>query len=689
MNSEGFCLELFTQSENYEETPLRDRKAWIELWNRKGKAEFLRDFIALANTARCFGKPAYLLLGINDKGEIVGIDQMIERLRWNGLDDHQIAEKIRNQVSNLIREYITPSHPHWEFKFCRTEEKKALGYFLIGPITNGPFRVKKAFGYDEGSLQPGQCWIRMGESKHEVTLREISPEQEPYCYSYAQVPYLLPRHWRDYMKGGINELNVSPNIEQRYIELQADTGSFLEEEVSKFLNDPNMRWLIIEGVAGSGKTLFLKRWISKQAENNLVAIDEIIHREEFVPPPDWIPVYFRLGQRGPITNLKKLTEQLLNNINSKGRFWETRPSEPEQLFEYKNLKWLFCLDGLDEICDTKNIGQFINALREFSERFPKVKVILTTRPGFTGLPDGTIPSKLIRIERLRREQIENYIGKCLSTSSIDLQPEDVDELVQYLFSDKDLAELCALPIYLEAAVEELLSVRVPPLEVNEPATTEASEPIRAESEEILSGKVGDKEQNGSLSSIQAHLDVTHEDMILESEDYIPRNEEPSSIGPEKDDDIERDYLSYTLPRRAVLIDKVYQRLWNREINRQVGKEREFKGYFTKVGKLALKMDGNIETLSQEEAKKYIERRGLEWVLNMGGVLLQTKSGWIKFYNRLAKIYFAASFIKPHVENGTCSDIGPLICKCQPEFRSSVHEFLAELTAQELEPIFSC
>ncbi|WP_299029892.1 NACHT domain-containing protein [uncultured Thermanaerothrix sp.] len=689
MSGEDFCLELFTRPEHYEETPLRDRKSWINLGDREGQAEFLRDFIALANTARLFGKPAYLLLGINDKGEIVGIDEMIKLLGLQGLEDYHIAEKIRNRVSNLIRKYITPLHPRWEFKFCRTEEKKALGYFQIAPIPSEPFRVKQNFGYPGGSLQPEQCWIRMGESKQEVTLREISPEQAPYCYSYAQVPYLLPRCWRDYMNGCIDELNLNSYIESRYIEVWTESGSLLEEEVKKFLNDSNTRWLIIEGVAGSGKTLFLKRWIRQQAENNLAAIDEIIRREEYSPPVNWIPVYFRLGQRDHIGNQNDLATQLLDNINSKGNFWEKRPSNPEHLFEYNDLKWLFCLDGLDEIYEVRKIEQFIRGLRGFLERFPRVKVVLTTRPGFAGLLGESDPGKIIRIKGFNPKQVESYIAKCLAASSIDLKPENVEDIIRYLRSDPDLEGLCTLPVYLEAAIEEILGVPVPPLEFNGPITAEASEPIRAESDENLSSRMGHKERISSLSSIRPDLKVKLEDMILESEDQVPISEEPSSIG-SKDDDMEREYLAYSLPRRAVLIDRIYQRLWNREINRRVGKERDLRKHFTNVGELALSLDGHSEACPWQDAQKFCTQKGLEWILNMGGVLVENESGWVRFYNELTKTYFAASFVKPYViENNVDQKVRRQICKCSPEFRERVRELLAELVVKDPDPTFSC
>ncbi|MFN3762821.1 MAG: hypothetical protein ACK4WK_06450, partial [Anaerolineae bacterium] len=69
MGQKDFRPELFTEPSEYEETPLRDRKQTIpNLRDDRKKAEFLRDVIALANTARLWGKPAYLLFGLDDQG---------------------------------------------------------------------------------------------------------------------------------------------------------------------------------------------------------------------------------------------------------------------------------------------------------------------------------------------------------------------------------------------------------------------------------------------------------------------------------------------------------------------------------------------------------------------------------------------------------------------------------------------
>lgn len=50
-----FNFDLFTKPDEHEETLLRDRKLVIKYWENDGKAEFIRDIIALANMARMIG----------------------------------------------------------------------------------------------------------------------------------------------------------------------------------------------------------------------------------------------------------------------------------------------------------------------------------------------------------------------------------------------------------------------------------------------------------------------------------------------------------------------------------------------------------------------------------------------------------------------------------------------------------
>ena len=96
-----FRCELFEDPEQYEETPLRDRKSDLPLLDKNraepGKrAEFVRDVIALANTARMMEKPAYLLFGIDDDGKVVGVEEYLEKYDESRL---KAWEKAKHQIT--------------------------------------------------------------------------------------------------------------------------------------------------------------------------------------------------------------------------------------------------------------------------------------------------------------------------------------------------------------------------------------------------------------------------------------------------------------------------------------------------------------------------------------------------------------------------------------------------------------
>jgi hypothetical protein len=154
-----FRCELFEDPEEYEETLLRDRKSDFPVLNRKcaepGKrAEFVRDVIALANTARMTGRPAYLLFGIDNHGKVVGIEQYLEQYGGH-------REKARQQMKDLFLAHIEPKILGWELKYGECQQK-LVAYLLIPPqVTERPFCIKstKELLIDKNNreLRPGSC----------------------------------------------------------------------------------------------------------------------------------------------------------------------------------------------------------------------------------------------------------------------------------------------------------------------------------------------------------------------------------------------------------------------------------------------------------------------------------------------------------------------------------------------------
>lgn len=71
-------FENLRQAWQFREGPLRDLKAELPVIagpgrNLKSLRDFIKDMIALANTARRRDEPAYIFYGVKDDSEIVGI----------------------------------------------------------------------------------------------------------------------------------------------------------------------------------------------------------------------------------------------------------------------------------------------------------------------------------------------------------------------------------------------------------------------------------------------------------------------------------------------------------------------------------------------------------------------------------------------------------------------------------------
>jgi hypothetical protein len=665
MNGEGFRTDLFTEPEHYEEGPLRDRKAEIpDLHRPDKKAEFIRDVIALANTARMFGKPAYLLFGINDDGKLCGVESTLGPYRQGSEPTHKTWERVKQQMGHAIRHNIRPI-PKFDLKHDIIGGKE-IAYLLIAPIpSQEPFQVNSDLRQGgQVYLSKGQCWIRFGESKHEIQAKEISPDQAPYAYSYAQVPFLIPSNWQRYFEGVLSDQAIARAQQiKAYQELITSRTKLLQEEVSEFLEN-TLRILVIIGVAGSGKSAFIRRLTGKWAEYGLAAMKEAVRREEFIAPSDWIPVYFPLrGCR--LGDLQTLNDELLNRINSIGNIWDERPQEPERLFEYPRLRWLICLDGLDEIWEDDSQARFLSTMRSFTDRFPRVKIILTTRPTMTGLEWEGWPGKAVEIAPLSSEQITKYIANFVDS-------EQYDEVIKALQSESDLWQLCSIPAYLEAAIEELAGVypvplediQLPPEEISEVSDISAISPAPPE-------------------SINPPKPVEDEDLMLSEPITSEREESTAKVGIAE----EASQPGVVPIRIGVLLDRIYQHLWAREENRQplpIGYTDE---WWEKTGELAVKVNGRSIDFKRHQALEVLSSdECLYWITFLNILRRMAINKW-RFYTELTKVYFAASFLLSFVEGQRYDEGHQLIPHITQDFQSKLCSILSELTAADINSLF--
>lgn len=655
-----FRSEPFDDPREYEETPLRDCKGpFPNLYRDDKKAEFIRDAIAMANTARLFGKPAYLFFGIDKHGMFQDITSDLQVYEQKAGSPRNAWEKVQQQIGHIVREYITPPFAGWDLKwgYYETQDHKKsylIAYILFQPLTPvQPFIVAKDFKHE---LSAGQCWIRIGESKAEIRREEISPAQAPYCYAYAEVPYVLPSIWQAYFDGICLNKEVALSEAQNivaYQELFATAGSLLHRVLEEFLaSDRSL--LVLSGVAGCGKSAFLRRLVAEWGQN-WKQVKETRSPEKFEPPPGWIPVYLLLRGRN-ITATWSLAQIILDKVNqlSYSAFWEKRPMHPERLLEYRDLHWLVCLDGLDEIWSTAGHRHFLEGLQAFLEKYPRVKVILTTRPD---VDQGFLKTKgdVVGIAPLTPEQVLRYIQNFPGAED----PERNSEVEEFLSSDPELLTLCQAPAYLEAAVRVLVGAYPQPLEESRLAKPEVKEPTPESQQKTT------------------HTVVLETIPIVDVEALTV--EEPIETRGSRDEQDEQKEVVLPISLGA-LLEQVYQRLWEREQSRHSHTPDRWAMWKERTANLALKMDGAKEKISYKEACRHIQsQEAILHLLSLGVFKRDTPETWIGFATRLTKLYFAAAFLKPYLEQTVDhAQARQYVKSTQPDFREQLLKILSNI-----------
>lgn len=453
-----FNFDLFTQPDQYEETLLRDRKAMIEYWKDAEKAEFVRDMIALANTARMLGKPAYLILGVRDAvddtpDDICGIGEMFERQVRRGKTEEQARATLRQELAAIVHGYVEPLlSPKIEFGQI---DEKVVGYVLIPPLTGESFHVSREFrSGNQTYLRSGQRWLRFGESKKEIRREDLAPDHDKLRYCYAEVPFVFPSIWQRYFQKTqrkLQSLMADAPEESAYQELRDNKGTPIQEIVDEYLAQNDERLLILQGAAGCGKSLFLQRWANTLAEQGEQEMKDAQRLEQFTPPAGFIPIFYRL--RDLTTKARTESTHFTRTLcNLLAPLWESapngrRPSQPERLFDNPHLHWLIVLDGLDEIGQYSRRQEFLNVLTEFMRAYPRLRVILTTRPSPGISLESVDNAKLIEIAPLDENQITNF----LMNYRTDQNEEEIYAFIQQCKAWKDAWKLLSVPAYLNAA----------------------------------------------------------------------------------------------------------------------------------------------------------------------------------------------------------------------------------------------
>lgn len=144
--------ELLKQSES----AFLEFKEQIDLESNRGKAKFIKEVLALANSAV---SPSYLLLGVQDKTKKI-----------TGIED--IADE---RLQNIIAEWCRPP-VDFDFHVIELQGKKVGVLEIFGGEILHTFSRSTSFEDTNGKSKPvteNQVFIRRGSTTDEATLPEI------------------------------------------------------------------------------------------------------------------------------------------------------------------------------------------------------------------------------------------------------------------------------------------------------------------------------------------------------------------------------------------------------------------------------------------------------------------------------------------------------------------------------------
>lgn len=410
-------------------------KIYTVMGNNKDLAEFIRDMIAFANTARRRGEPAYILFGVNDEGELLsqGIKKQYTRAIFpDGWDDNDPAkfEDQQNQIGRdlhiQVLEYVRPAI---DFDYLPGVIGEILvSYIKIFPERpSEPFEVKKALKDRSTSkefLRKGQCWKREGESKYEV-----SEEGKAFLYRCTDVPYISRMRWGQHLDRMVSDFT---DEEGSYLDLSVEnTDVTLDQQISRFLASDNDLVLFIVGRPGAGKTRYLHRLIRNLAEIARQNLEATLDEQ----PQTFIPIFVNLAGYS-VQGGKPFEKKIALSLDRYGIFGFNQAEDPERILADRNLRLALCLDAFDELHQTK---RNIRAIGTFLEEFPNLKIIIASR--HNAIPPLWFRDRLkVSIAPLQEPAIFSYLAADLE------QPEFAYEFLRQF---PELLEMAGVPLTLQ------------------------------------------------------------------------------------------------------------------------------------------------------------------------------------------------------------------------------------------------
>jgi hypothetical protein len=439
----GFDLDQFLDLALQSENGLMDRKSQLYVVygrdSEETRADFVKDMIALANTGRRRGKPAYLLFGVRDKSpsDRTDVDEYQELFPgiqdqctrnpiprgWKEWSIESQQEFITKQYHQAITNYVKPG---LDFEYCfGYVQNRLVGYVVIMyNKSEQPFEIKRKIS----DKKPGDCWWRIGESNEPVP-----PHEKQYLYRYDDAPYVSKEEWVAYSKYCIANYHLAalgPEIPLSTSGTSELAQHGCDDIPAQLLDGEISPITLLIGRAGAGKTTILYR-LMYELSSNLLANLEATQPEE--QPTEPIPVYVDLNERIFLTS-----ETLKGEFVARLDIELMRHPKPHVIFEKSGQEFLILLDGLDEIEATK-AGQTKAAIRGVIDNSPpELHIVVAGRD--QGMPHSWLNQyPVIQIAPVERSDIGEFLHTTLRTSN---------EALRLFEQDEELLQLVSSPLAL-------------------------------------------------------------------------------------------------------------------------------------------------------------------------------------------------------------------------------------------------
>ncbi len=650
----AFAWKNLTKPDSLEEGLFFDRKESYPVKTGREKLEFIRDAISFANISRSTGKYSYILIGVNDDLEKVGVPYV-------GLEPIVYWERYKRSLENIAKDYIEPTLlitvSHID------EDGKHFGCIEFEPTaTEKPFQVKRAFRNKDNpqdEVHEGDIWIRSDDSK-----RQVKPSDIVARLNYQLLPWLLPNQWLTYCKNHIKTIDQSEAINLQTLYFHNRSKAI--ESLNEFINE-DKRLFIVEGQAGSGKTVLIKQLCQS-------LIEQLNYR---IKQRDFKEILEDIGLVSLCISLRGISERddsLSSTINRHLIHFgllSQKPQHIEKIFDLEHVQWLIMLDGLDE-CDPNKRQNICHQVRFFLQQHPRVKMILVSRPVIkdwnAAFPDIALVCQ--KLAPLTDIQIRNLLTHGLNDLDI------VKNTLQWINENSDIKEIICYPMYIVAATSYLI-----PTPSSQPELESSIRPIR-NSKPIT--KQSDLRRAGFINN-----PVPSENLEIESTKLKSVNIDFSELSEPFPNQVESNEPRLDLEgktieiSKAVLLDRLIRSLWERELKKDANIEHKAKLWREYLCNAAWHYGGEHNPMQYKYANRLLSNQGLIHFLELGILREHPNYHLIIFFNHLVRCYYAASYIDLLACAKEDQKITNLLKKSKPDLRSQILELAKDLSSEDI------